>query len=126
MHRFKRRDSTTRWVGNDRDPDSVHDIFNGDYWNLFKKPKQLSFDRNPFAARRLRREVIFAFDQSTVRSYDQDGRLHIAVANISKANICPYRGDEIPDHEGLKLDPNRIYQLFRDPDELAKGAASFN
>jgi hypothetical protein len=69
----------------------------------------------------------FAFDRSpSVRSYDVDGRLHVAQANISKANVCPYLGREIPDYQRLGLDADRTYQLFRDPEELAKAADSFN
>lgn len=67
-----------------------------------------------------------AFDRSSVRSYDLDGRLHVAVCNISKANICPYVGREIPDYEKLGLEPDRIYKLYRHPDELANGAPTFN
>ncbi|SDR17504.1 DUF2213 domain-containing protein [Paraburkholderia tuberum] len=67
-----------------------------------------------------------AFDRESVRTYDQDGRLHVAMTHISKANVCPYRGDEIPDGEKLGLDPNRVYMLLRDPDELAKGTATAN
>lgn len=67
-----------------------------------------------------------AWDRKSVRSFDSDGRLHIKRANISKANICPYRGREIPNSEALGLDPDRIYQLYRDPEELRRGAATFN
>jgi len=67
-----------------------------------------------------------AFDRATVRTTDTDGRLHVALTNISKATVNPYRGNEIPDWEALGLDPNRTYRLFRDPDEIAKGAATFN
>jgi hypothetical protein len=67
-----------------------------------------------------------AMDRTSVRSYDEDGRLHVAVANISKANICPYRGNEIPGWQESGLDPQRIYQLLRSPDELAKAAPTFN
>lgn len=67
-----------------------------------------------------------AFDRASVRSTDADGRMHVAVANISKANVCPYLGREIPDFEKLGLDPERVYQLYRDPEELKKAAASFN
>lgn len=69
---------------------------------------------------------VLALDRGSVRSTDQDGRLHVAVTNISKAAVNPYRGSEIPDAERLGLDPARIYQLLRDPVELARGAASFN
>lgn len=63
---------------------------------------------------------------SSMRSYDQDGRLHVRVSHISKANICPYRGNEIPEWQSLGLDPDKIYRLLRDPEELAKAAPTFN
>jgi hypothetical protein len=68
--------------------------------------------------------VKLAYDKSA-RRYDADGRLHVERCRISKANVCPYRGDEIPDGEKLGLDPNRIYYLYRAPEELAKAAATF-
>lgn len=68
----------------------------------------------------------FALDRASVRTIDQDGHLHVKVANISKANVCPYYGREIPDAERLGLKPGQVYQLLRDPDELATAAASFN
>lgn len=68
---------------------------------------------------------LFAFDKS-VRSYDIDKRLHVSVANISKANVCGYMGSEIPDCEELGLDPNKMYQLFRSPDELEKAVPTAN
>lgn len=68
---------------------------------------------------------ILAFDRQSVRSYDADGRLHVALTNISKANVSPYYGSEIPGFVQLALDPARIYKLWRDPAELEKGAATF-
>ncbi|PVX61245.1 DUF2213 domain-containing protein [Paraburkholderia unamae] len=67
-----------------------------------------------------------AFDKGSVRSYDHDGRLHVKLTHISKANVCPYKGSEIPDAETLGLEPNRIYMLLRDPEELQKGIATAN
>lgn len=67
-----------------------------------------------------------AFDENSVRSTDPDGRLHVATTNISKATVNPYKGSEIPDYEKLGLDPGKLYQLYRDPDELAKAAPTFN
>lgn len=67
-----------------------------------------------------------AMDRMTVRSYDTEGRMHVEVTNISKANVCPYYGREIPDAERLGLDPNKVYMLYRDPAELAKAAPTFN
>ena len=74
----------------------------------------------------LSRQEILAFDRSTARSISKDGFLHVARSNISKATVNPYRGNEIPDWEKLGLIPDKIYQLFRDPKELAAGAATFN
>jgi uncharacterized protein len=67
-----------------------------------------------------------ALDRESVRSYDQDGRLHITLANISKAIVNPYYGFEIPGSEEAGLDPRKVYYLLRDPQELAEGAATFN
>lgn len=52
--------------------------------------------------------------------------MRVAESRISKANICPYKGSEIPRWQELGLDPNRIYRLFRDPVELQKGASTFD
>lgn len=67
-----------------------------------------------------------AFDRASVRDVDIDGRMHVGVSNISKANVCPYRGKEIPNYEDLGLDADEIYQLYRHPEELAKSAPTFN
>lgn len=71
---------------------------------------------------------LIAMDRApdTVRSYDVDGRLHVETSHISKANICPYLGREIPGWQELGLDGDRIYNLLRDPEELAKAAPTFN
>lgn len=70
--------------------------------------------------------ALLAFDRASVREIDADGRLHVSVTNISKANICPYQGREIPGWQQLGLSPDVIYRLLRDPDELAAAAPSFN
>lgn len=67
-----------------------------------------------------------AFDRATMRLIDVDGRLHVKVSHISKAAVNPYYGREIPGCEAMGLEPDRIYQLLRDPGELAKAAATFN
>lgn len=62
----------------------------------------------------------------SLRHVDTDGRLHIELTPISKANVCPYYGREIPGSEILGLDPDKLYQLLRDEDELEKAAATSN
>lgn len=65
-----------------------------------------------------------ALDRS-LRSVDADGHLRVEESRISKANVCPYKGSEIPNSKALGLDPNKIYRLYRDPGELRQGATTF-
>jgi len=66
-----------------------------------------------------------ALDKASARSYDGNGNLIVDKTIITKAAVNPYYGREIPNHEQLGLDPNRIYNLLRDPEELKKGMRSF-
>lgn len=70
-------------------------------------------------------DVIFAIDRS-VRRRDADGRLHVALTNISKATVNPYYGREIPGAAALGLRADEIYQILRDPEALKLGAPTFN
>lgn len=69
---------------------------------------------------------VLAFDRASVRRYDDDGRLHVAVTNISKANVCQYYGAEIPKWQSLGLDAQKVYRLLRDPAALEAAAPTFN
>lgn len=72
------------------------------------------------------KDSAFAFDKASVRTYDTDGKLHVELTPISKANVCVYYGREIPGNEELGLIPDKAYRLLRDPEELRKGADTFN
>lgn len=72
------------------------------------------------------RRPALALDRASVRAFDADGRLHLALVNISRACVNEYLGSEIPGFEELGLDPGKLYRLYRDPDELARAAATFN
>lgn len=91
---------------------------------------RLAFDR-AFESIGETRDAL-AFDRQSARSYDADGRLHVTDCNISKANVCSYLGREIiagaMNGEQLRgtIDPNKIYRLYRDPEELRAAADSFN
>lgn len=61
----------------------------------------------------------------TMRSVDANGFLHVKDCNISKANICPYLGKEIPGSEAMGLDNETVYRLYRDADALEAAASSF-
>lgn len=67
-----------------------------------------------------------AFDRASVRFLDEDGRLRVGMSNISKAMVNPYYGREIPRNDELGLDPDKVYLLLRDPEEMEKGIATFN
>jgi hypothetical protein len=43
----------------------------------------------------------------TARTKDKNGFLHVKDCRISKANVCPYLGREIPGSEALGLDPTK-------------------
>lgn len=69
---------------------------------------------------------LIAFDKATVRTYDEDGRMHVAETPITKATVNDYWGAEIPESEKLGLDPKKKYRLLRDPDELKKAVPTAN
>lgn len=70
--------------------------------------------------------VRMAMDRgSSMRTKDVDGRLHVRDCRISKANVCPYLGSEIPDAEALGLDPGKVYNLYRDAQHLEAAVPKF-
>lgn len=69
---------------------------------------------------------VMAFDRQSVRTFDQDGMMHIKRTPITKACINGYYGKEIPGSESMGLDPNKLYKMLRCPEELKKAAPSFN
>ena len=70
--------------------------------------------------------VRIAADKATSRRYDADGRLHVAMTPLTRACVSPYLGYEVPGAERLGLDPEKVYSIFRDPDELEKAIGTFN
>lgn len=86
---------------------------------------RLAFDRAPPRYEpNLAREIL-AFDRMSMRTFDADRRLHVIGCNISKATVNPYYGREIPNGAELGLDPEKVYKLYRDPEELRKAAPTF-
>ena len=65
-----------------------------------------------------------AFDR-TARRIDVDGRLHVDRSHISKSQVSPYYGSEIPGFDILGLEPTKVYRLLRDPVELERAAPTF-
>lgn len=89
-------------------------------------PVVFAMDRSIVEAQYRDTFPVMANDFESARSLDVDGKMHVSMTHISKACVSPYLGSEIPDCLKLGLDPKKVYHLLRDPEELAKGAATSN
>lgn len=69
--------------------------------------KKLVYDRSPV---------------DSVRTVDNNGYLHVGISNITKEQVAPYLGSEIPGFEKLGLKPDEIYNVYRPASELSKPA----
>nr|DAQ04742.1 MAG TPA: hypothetical protein [Caudoviricetes sp.] len=58
----------------------------------------------------------------SVRTVDDNGYLHVGISNITKEQVAPYLGSEIPGFEKLGLKPDEIYNVYRPASELSKPA----
>lgn len=79
-----------------------------------------------FADTKVRLALDRAAVQESFRTKDNDGHLHISSTPISKSNVCPYFGREIINWRALGLDADRVYKLYRDPEELERSADTFS
>lgn len=71
--------------------------------------------------------ILLAMDRApTVRRFDAQGFLHVDTSAISKEQIRPYYGREIPGWQSLGLDASRVYRLYCPASELAAAADTFN
>lgn len=87
----------------------------------------IALDRSPDAAPTFDARLAFDFATGPDNRYkDVDGRLHIRLTPISKATVSPYYGWEIPGWAALGLERERVYQMWRHPEELNRGAETFN
>ena len=60
------------------------------------------------------------------RRIDENGFLHVASSHVSKEQVAPYWGREIPGWQELGLDPARLYFGYRPAEELAAAAPTLN
>lgn len=65
-------------------------------------------------------EERLALDAESVRHYDENGNLHVKVSHLTKAQVRPYYGSEIPEWRRLGLEPTKIYRGYAPPEELSK------
>ena len=61
-----------------------------------------------------------AFDAESKRTYDDNGFLHVSISPLTRVQVAPYHGSEIPGWQSLGLDPERIYKGYRSAEELSK------
>lgn len=60
------------------------------------------------------------------RRVDENGFLHVASSHVTKEQVAPYHGREIPDWQALGLDPERLYWGYRPAAELARAVPTIN
>lgn len=66
-------------------------------------------------------KTTLCFDaRASVREYDENGFLHVSVSHLSKAQVRPYYGREVPGWQRLGLDPERVYNAYCPPEELGR------
>lgn len=71
-------------------------------------------------------DAALALDKASSREYDRNGYLRIAQNHITKEQVAPYYGREIPGFEALGLDPEKIYYGYRPWEEIVKAVDTFN
>ncbi len=60
-----------------------------------------------------------AYDKAvSFRWRDQDGRLHVDKSNLTRVQVAPYYGSEIPGWQELGLTPTKVYYGYRSAEEL--------
>lgn len=73
----------------------------------------------------LRREAL-SFDAQSRRRYDDNGFMHVDGCHITKEQVVPYYGHEIPDWQKFGLDSHKMYYGYRPASELEKAVETFN
>lgn len=61
-----------------------------------------------------------ALDAQSKRTYDENGFLHVSISPLTRVQVAPYRGCEIPGWQELGLEPERVYRGYRPASELSK------
>ena len=61
-----------------------------------------------------------AFDGGeSKRHYDENRFLRVDISPLTKEQVAPYLGREVPDYQRLGLDPNKLYHVYRPASELS-------
>lgn len=60
------------------------------------------------------------------RSKDANGYLRVDSCNITRTQVAPYLGKEIPNYKEFGLEPEKIYYVLRPEEEIKKAVDTFN
>ena len=60
------------------------------------------------------------------REIDSNGYLRVDMSNITKTQVAPYLGREIPNWKEFGLESDKIYYVLRPEEELKKAVPTFN
>lgn len=63
---------------------------------------------------------------SSEREIDPNGFLKVGSSNITRTQVAPYLGKEIPNYKEFELEPDKIYYVLRPEEELKKAVETFN
>ena len=74
--------------------------------------------------RRLSEGRIVVLDAASARHIDENGYLHVSGNALTRDQVAPYYGFELPEHEGIEAE--RIYYAYRPGEELRKSLDTYN
>ena len=74
--------------------------------------------------RRLTDGRIVVLDAASARHIDENGYLHVSGNALTRDQVAPYYGFELPEHEGIEAE--RIYYAYRPGEELRKSLDTYN
>lgn len=117
------------------DKKKIFNLFKDYPWALTAEQKRI-FDRqfpewaNFFKSRTATKDNAprsMTFDAApSQRRKDENGFMHVDASHITKEQVVKYYGREIPGWQELKLDPERLYNVYRPADEIEKAAPTFD
>lgn len=73
---------------------------------------------------------MIVYDNITItasnRKTDKNGFLKVKACNLTKEQVAPYYGDEIPNWKDFDLEAKKVYYVYRPETEIAKAVDTFN
>lgn len=66
--------------------------------------------------------LVFDGVTTSARTVDENGYMHVSDCPVTKEQVAPYYGYEIPQGERFGVKPNEVYYVYRPAEELSKAA----